>query len=125
MGSRFGRFFTSAAALAGAVALASCGGGGGATKGGFASGAPVKGKKGGTLTMLSNGDVDYIDPGAAYYQFSFIFMYQTQRPLYSYKPDDDRSAVATNEGRVVVEIEEDPAHGPARKHHRFEATLGT
>ncbi|TML30908.1 MAG: hypothetical protein E6G30_02085 [Actinobacteria bacterium] len=93
MGSRFGRFFTSAAALAGAVALASCGGGGGATKGGFASGAPVKGKKGGTLTMLSNGDVDYIDPGAAYYQFSFIFMYQTQRPLYSYKPDDDRSAV--------------------------------
>src|SRR5438552_3806603 len=30
---------------------------------------------------------------------------------------NDRSAVATNEGRVVVEIEEDPAHGPAREHH--------
>ena len=38
---------------------------------------------------------------------------------------NDRSAVAINEGRVAVEIEEDPAHGPAREHHRFEATLGT
>jgi tRNA-dihydrouridine synthase len=27
------------------------------------------------------------------------------------------------EGRV--DMEEDPAHGPAREHHRFEATLGT
>src|SRR3954453_10778432 len=71
-----------------AVALAACGdsGGGGGSKG-FGNGDVVKGKKGGTLTMLSNGDVDYIDPGAAYYQFSFIFDYSIQRPLYSYKPD--------------------------------------
>jgi peptide/nickel transport system substrate-binding protein len=81
------------AALASALALASCGGGGGSTKGGFGNGAPVKGKKGGTLTVLSSGDVDYIDPGAAYYQFSYIFMYATQRPLFSYKPDDDQHAV--------------------------------
>jgi len=38
---------------------------------------------------------------------------------------DDRSAVARNEGRVAAKVEEDPAHGPAREHHRFEATLGT
>ena len=54
---------------------------------------------------------------------------------------DDRSAVATNEGRVDERVDrlavtrnvdraavtriEDPAHGPAREHDRFEATLGT
>jgi hypothetical protein len=30
------------------------------------------------------------------------------------------------EGRAsAVNRNEDPAHGPAREHHRFEATLGT
>src|SRR5258708_25662283 len=38
---------------------------------------------------------------------------------------DDRTAVGKNEGRVAVELEEDPAHGPAREHHHFDATLGT
>jgi len=54
---------------------------------------------------------------------------------------DDRSAVATNESRVDERVDrlavtqnvdraavtriEDPAHGPAREHDRFEATLGT
>jgi hypothetical protein len=27
--------------------------------------------------------------------------------------------------RLAVARNEDPAHGPAREHHRFEATLGT
>ena len=34
------------------------------------------------------GDVDNIDPGITYYQYGFNVAYATQRPLYSYKPDD-------------------------------------
>jgi tRNA-dihydrouridine synthase B len=37
---------------------------------------------------------------------------------------DDRSVVTRNEDRVDMRGE-DPAHGPAREHERFEATLGT
>ena len=45
-------------------------------------------KKGGDLTMLYAGDVDNIDPGISYYQYGFTVAYATQRPLYSFKPDD-------------------------------------
>jgi peptide/nickel transport system substrate-binding protein len=45
-------------------------------------------KKGGDLTMLYAADVDNIDPGITYYQYGFPVAYATQRPLYSYKPDD-------------------------------------
>jgi peptide/nickel transport system substrate-binding protein len=44
-------------------------------------------KRGGTITVLSAGDVDHIDPGAAYYSFSYEIGYATQRPLLAYKPD--------------------------------------
>src|SRR6187431_2850001 len=85
-----------AAGVVGALALAACGssdngGGGNSSKPG--NGAVVAGKPGGTLHIMSNGDVDYIDPGAAYYGFTFIVTYATQRPLYSYKPDDATKAV--------------------------------
>ena len=43
------------------------------------------GKKGGTITILSQADVDYIDPGLAYYSFSYEVIYPVNRPLYSYK----------------------------------------
>ena len=33
---------------------------------------PDNAKKGGTLTVIAAGDVDYIDPGAAYYQFTYM-----------------------------------------------------
>lgn len=38
--------------------------------------------------MLASSDVDYIDPGAAYYQFTFMVTGATQRSLYSFGPDD-------------------------------------
>lgn len=47
------------------------------------------GKKGGVLKMLWTSDVDYIDPGAAYYQLSYMVDYATQRPLYSWAPDEE------------------------------------
>jgi peptide/nickel transport system substrate-binding protein len=71
------------------LALAGCGGDDGdeqpAQEG---DGAQQEAKKGGDLTMLYAGDVENIDPGISFYQYSSNIMYATQRPLYSYKPDD-------------------------------------
>jgi peptide/nickel transport system substrate-binding protein len=50
--------------------------------------APDGAQKGGDLTVLAAGDVDYIDPGAAYYQFSYMVDSATQRGLYSWAPAD-------------------------------------
>jgi peptide/nickel transport system substrate-binding protein len=70
-----------------ALVVAACGGGGGGG-GNAKTAAPSGAQKGGTLTVLSNADVDYIDCGAAYYQFSYQLDYAYCRPLYSYKPAD-------------------------------------
>jgi peptide/nickel transport system substrate-binding protein len=51
--------------------------------------APSGAKKGGTLTMISNGDVDNkLDPGYSYYQFDFILDNDLHRTLLRYKPND-------------------------------------
>jgi peptide/nickel transport system substrate-binding protein len=83
-----------ALALAGAV-LAGCGGessGGGERDSG--DGAPAQGKAGGKLTMLWTDDVDNIDCGISYYQMGYMVCYATQRPLYSWKPEDGQTPVA-------------------------------
>jgi peptide/nickel transport system substrate-binding protein len=48
-------------------------------------------KKGGDLKVLYAADVDFIDPRLTYYQYGFLVAYATQRPLYSYKPDDPKT----------------------------------
>jgi peptide/nickel transport system substrate-binding protein len=53
--------------------------------------APKEAKKGGDLSVLYAGDVDNIDPGVTYYQYGFPVAYATQRPLYSFKPDDAKN----------------------------------
>lgn len=60
------------------------GGGGDASK-------PAEGaKKGGTLTVISQGDVDSLDPGYWYYQYDYQALQQpTQRGLYGWEPDKD------------------------------------
>src|SRR5919108_1541952 len=69
--------FLIAACVVAALIGAGCGGGGGGKK------------SGGTLTMLTNGDVDdALDPGYSYYQLDFIYNYAVERPVISYKPDD-------------------------------------
>src|SRR4051795_13299710 len=51
--------------------------------------APSGAKKGGTLTMISSGDVDNkLDPGYSYYQFDFILDNDLHRTLLRYKPTD-------------------------------------
>jgi peptide/nickel transport system substrate-binding protein len=50
-------------------------------------------KQGGTLTMLTNGDVDdKLDPGYSYYQLDFIYTSATQRAVLGYKPDETTKA---------------------------------
>jgi peptide/nickel transport system substrate-binding protein len=50
---------------------------------------PASAKKGGTLTMISSGDVDNnLDPGYSYYQYDFILDNDLHRTLYRYKPND-------------------------------------
>jgi peptide/nickel transport system substrate-binding protein len=75
------------------VVLAGCGGGGSdtSTSGTPASKASVQPKKGGTLTVLAAGDVDYIDPGQDYYQFGYQVMYAVNRALYSFGADDRKA----------------------------------
>jgi peptide/nickel transport system substrate-binding protein len=83
-----------ALALAGAV-LSGCGGGGDSPAAGEQTdpgGAPVE-KQGGKLTVLWTDDVDNIDPGITYYSMGYMVSYATQRPLYSWKPDDGQTPV--------------------------------
>ena len=80
--------FAVAAALA--LAVAGCGGGddGDERRSPRRTPASQDAKKGGDLSVLYAGDVDNIDPGITYYQYGFLVAYATQRPLYSFKPDD-------------------------------------
>jgi peptide/nickel transport system substrate-binding protein len=79
-----GSILSIAALLLVPMGIAACGddgGGGGAAE------------KGGTLTMLTSGDVDdALDPGYSYYQLDFIYNYAVERPVISYKPEDVEKA---------------------------------
>ncbi len=46
------------------------------------------GDRGGTLTMLAASDVDFLDPGHAYYALGIQIALATQRPLYGFRPGD-------------------------------------
>jgi peptide/nickel transport system substrate-binding protein len=67
-------------------------------------------KRGGTITVLSAGDVDHIDPGEAYYAFSYLVTYATQRPLLAFKPGSVRAVpdlaasmpTVSKDGRTVT-----------------------
>jgi peptide/nickel transport system substrate-binding protein len=50
--------------------------------------APSDAQTGGDLTVIAASDVDYIDPGAAYYQWTFMIDSATQSPLEAYAPAD-------------------------------------
>ena len=54
--------------------------------------APDDAQQGGDLTVIAASDVDYIDPGAAYYQFTFMVTAATQSSLTAYAPGDIEKA---------------------------------
>ena len=51
--------------------------------------APEGAQEGGELTVLASDDIDYMDPGAAYYQFTYMVTSASHRALLSWQPDDD------------------------------------
>jgi peptide/nickel transport system substrate-binding protein len=107
------------AALA-ALGLAACGSSNDDNE--AASGAPVKGEKGGTLKVVATGDFEHIDPGEQYYQFDYTQAYATNRPLYSFEPDKLKQASpdlasgqpdVSNDGKTVtVKIKPNIRFGP-------------
>jgi peptide/nickel transport system substrate-binding protein len=77
-----------------AMFVAACGGddndngGGGGSKTAEVQTKVEQGKKGGNLTYLAAGDVDYLDTGQTYYTFGYMVAYSTNRMLYSFKPTE-------------------------------------
>jgi peptide/nickel transport system substrate-binding protein len=68
-------------------------------------------KKGGILTVLSNSDFSHLDPGESYYSLDYVEVYATQRPLYSYAPNQEQTTapdiasgqpVVTDGGKTVT-----------------------
>jgi hypothetical protein len=110
---RWKRYFATAALAGLATVGFACGSSGTAGSGSntVAKTQDLSGKKGGTLKMLWSSDVDYIDAGAAYYQLSYMVDYATQRPLYSWAPDEETTAtpdlavgqpVVTDGGKTIT-----------------------
>jgi peptide/nickel transport system substrate-binding protein len=72
---------------------------------------PAQGKKGGKLTVLSAGDVDYMDPGTTYYTYAIGIMNAMHRGLYAYLPGSTEQPVPdladgdpqiSNDGKTVT-----------------------
>jgi peptide/nickel transport system substrate-binding protein len=49
---------------------------------------PEDATEGGSLEVVASGDVDYIDPGAMYYQFSYMIQQAVHRTLLGWPPDE-------------------------------------
>jgi peptide/nickel transport system substrate-binding protein len=54
--------------------------------------APDDAQKGGDLTLLTEGDIDYMDPGAAYYQVTYTLDFAVFRGLEGWAPDASSDA---------------------------------
>ncbi len=91
--------FGAVALAALSLGVAACGGSDSGSdsskKGTDTASTPAPGAKtGGALTVLWSGDVDHIDCGQTYYQMGYFICNATQKPLYSYKPDNGADMVA-------------------------------
>ncbi len=67
-------------------------------------------KRGGTLTAYSSEDFEHLDPGESYFVLDYAVDQATQRPLFSYMPNQ-------NQTRQPRPGDGDPDH-PERRHHR-------
>jgi len=96
------RALLGAAAAAVASALAACGGGSG-TSTSTSTGSGLRpaldgtsqnltdGTRGGTLIVENHQDFQSFDPGQAYFQYDYEIVYATQRPLFSYQPNQTQT----------------------------------
>jgi peptide/nickel transport system substrate-binding protein len=76
---------------------------------GAASATPVRG---GELTVLAAGDVDYLDPGQTYYTFGYMVQEATQRTLYAFAPGDvaPRPDLATGPPEISADLKTVTVH---------------
>jgi peptide/nickel transport system substrate-binding protein len=114
-----------------AFVVAACGGddssssstsksGGGTESNAKTADAPAK--KGGKITMLAASDVDFVDPGHTYYTFGEMVTLATNRPLYSFKPDDankpvpdladGEAQVSSDKKTVTIKIKQGVKYAP-------------
>ena len=81
--------------------------------------APDDAQAGGELTMLASGDIDYMDPGAAYYQFSYMVTNAAHRSLLTWQPDDIEEPtpdLAEERPGDLRRRPDDHLHDPRRRH---------
>ena len=64
--------------------------------------APDNAQKGGDLTVLNEGDIDYMDPGAAYYQVTYELTLATQRTLMGWPPNATQPVPDLADGQPQV-----------------------
>ena len=86
--------------------------------------APSDAQQGGELTVISASDVDYIDPGASYYQYSYMVTSATQSNLEGYAPDDveqptpllatDHPTVSADGKTITYTLRDDVKYSPPR-----------
>jgi peptide/nickel transport system substrate-binding protein len=124
MSKSFLRAFTLVGALLLVLGLAACGGSSKSSSSGGAASNPAPpsaGKKGGNLTVLYAGELDYIDPGATYYSGAFPMFQTIVRPLYGYLPDkttirpdiaDGLPKLSKDNKTVTVQIKKGLKFGP-------------
>jgi peptide/nickel transport system substrate-binding protein len=84
--------------------------------------APDGATKGGELKVLASDDVDYMDPGAAYYQFTYMVTSATQRGLVGYDPDDveeptpdlatDQPEISEDNQTITYTLRDDVRYSP-------------
>jgi peptide/nickel transport system substrate-binding protein len=85
--------------------------------------APSGAQQGGDLTVIAASDVDYIDPGAAYYQFTFMVTSATQSSLEAYAPPDveeptpllaSAAPTISDDGKTITyKLRDDVMYSPA------------
>ncbi|MDX6583177.1 MAG: peptide/nickel transport system substrate-binding protein [Solirubrobacterales bacterium] len=84
--------------------------------------APADAKQGGDLTVIAASDVDYIDPGAQYYQFSYMVSSATQSTLVGYAPGDidaqpllaaELPTVSSDGKTITYTLRDDVMYSPA------------
>ena len=93
-----------------------------AANGEFNGAAPGEGKKGGHLTALAAGDVDYVDPGQTYYSFGYMIHYAVNRTPVLLRPGRQREAAAGHRRRRAADLQRpEDDHGQAQEGHQVRA----
>lgn len=82
----------------------------------------IEGKKGGSVTALAAGDVDFMDPGQSYYTFGYQVLYSVQRSLYYFSPEDaekqipdlaeDEPEIADDQKQLTIKIRQGVKFSP-------------